>query len=324
MLYHMNDSDRFLQSELSRRAMLKYSIAGLAGLAFGSQTLQALPAVGAPQAPINVRVNSSPPLFCIAYIDPDIPRQANQESLVARYPLTFVPQDMRVTHIHWRDRIKHLNQNIVMLAYLVVIEETTVPGPGHDRMRLVKDAWCEYPGGFHPTVKVGPSSRDFRIFDPRKAEWQERFLEACRIILQSYPYDGLFLDQCTVYEKAHPFPGVKMEMRQALQITLLRLRQEFPNKLFIGNSKYNWQGLNGELNEGRPEHLSAEVAPFDGHVQPTMDLYNTVLENPNDIETVKREMALAHSLGTYYSAAVNYQTVLWFDVFDEVIARYKN
>lgn len=326
MLHHMiSDHDRLLQTELSRRTLLKYLISGLAGLALGSQTLQTLSAQGAGSllAPSNLRVDGQPPLFCIAYIDPDIPSQANQESLIARYPITLVPQDMRATHVQWRDRIKQLNPNIVMLAYLVVIEETTVPGPGHDRMRLVKDAWCVYPGGFHPTVRVGSSPRDFQIFDPRKVVWQEAFLEACRITLQSYPYDGLFLDQCTVYEKAHPFPGVKAEMRQAVQITLLRLRQEFPHKIFVGNSKYNWQGLNGELNEGRPESLSSEVAPFAGHVQPTMNFYNTILKDPNDIELVKREMALAHSLGTYYSAAVNYQHVLWFEVFDEIMTRYK-
>jgi hypothetical protein len=324
MLHTVNDRDRCLQSELSRRALLKYAMAGLAGLTFFSQTPQSLQAAGAPQTPTRLRVDSPPPppLFCIAYIDPDIPSQANQESLIARYPLILIPQDMRATHVQWRDRIKRLNPNILMLGYQMVIEETAVPGPGHDRMRLVKDAWCVYPDGSHPTVTVWPTPRDLRIFDPRKVEWQEAFMEACRITLHSYPYDGLFLDQCTVFEKAHPDPRVKAEMRQALQIPLLRIRQEFPNAILIGNSRYNWQGLNGELNEGRPADMLTELAPFDGHVQPTMDLYNTILKDPNDVERVKREMAFAHSQGAYYSAAVDYQHVLWFDVFDGVMARY--
>ena len=313
MPHPMNDRDRLLQSELSRRALLKYSIAGLAGLAFGTQTLQTLQAAGVPQAPSTLRVDPPPPLFCIAYIDPDIPSHANQESLIARYPLTIVPQNMRSTHVQWRDRIKHLNPKISMLGYQMVIEETTVPGPGHDVMRLVKDSWCMYPDGYHPTV--GP--RNFRIYDPRKPEWQESFLAACRTTLQSYPYKGLFLDQCTVYEKAHPLPAVKAEMRQALQVTLLRLRREFPGVILMGNSRYNWQGLNGEMNEGQPKNMLAELAPFDGHAQPTMDLYVSLLKNPNDIETVKREMALAHSQGAYYYACVDFQHVLWFDVFDE-------
>jgi len=323
MLHHMNDRDHFLQSELSRRALLKYSIAGLAGLAFGSQILQTSQAAGAPQTPTNLRVDSPPPLFCIAYIDPDIPSHANQESLIARYPLTIVPQDMRSTHVQWRNRIKHLNPKISMLGYQMVIEETTVPGPGHEVMRSVKDSWCIYPGGYHPTVQVEPGPRDFRIFDPRKPEWQESFLAACRATLQSYPYNGLFLDQCTVFEKAHLLATVKAEMRQALQVTLLRLRREFPGIILIGNSSYNWQGLNGELNEGRSEKMLEELAPFNGHVKPTMDLYQSFLKDPNDIERVKREMALAHLQGAYYSAAVDYQHVLWFDVFDEVIQQFK-
>ena len=157
---------------------------------------------------------------------------------------------------------------------------------------------------FQLTIRA--ASMDFRIFDPRKVEWQEAFLEACRITLQSYPYDGLFLDDCTVFDIADPLPTVRAQVRQALQVTLLRLRQEFPHAIVIGNSSYNWQGLNGELNEDRPESLLAEVAPFAGHVQPTMDLYGTILKDPNDIERVKWERALAHSLGTCYSAAVNY------------------
>ncbi|MCA9422238.1 MAG: hypothetical protein KC592_14540, partial [Nitrospira sp.] len=305
---------------------LKYSIAGVAGLAFSSQFPQNHRAQGTGTllSPTNLRVDHPiPPLFCTAYIDPGIPTQANQEAIIARYPLTLVPQDMRAKHIQWRNRIKHLNSNILMLGYQMVIEETSVPGPGHDRMRLVKDSWCEYPGGYHPTVKGYPSNRDLRIFDPRRVEWQEAFLEACRAMLGSYPYNGLFLDQCTVYEKAHPIPTVKAEMRHALQITLLRLRHEFPNTILIGNSSYNWQGLNGEMNEGRPEQILLEFAPFDGHVQPTMDLYATILKDPTDIERVKQDMALVHSLGAFFSAAVDYQHVLWFDAFDEVIAKYK-
>lgn len=344
MLQHINDRDRFPQADLSRRALLKCSIVGLSGLAFGSQAQETLSgqAAGAPQAPRNLRVDSSgqaagapqssanfcadpctPPLFCIAYIDPNIPSQANQESIIARYPLTLVPQDMHAGHVQWRDRIKHLNPNILMLAYQMVIEETTVPGPGHEVMRSVINSWCMYPGGYHPTVRVHPGPREFHIYDPRKPEWQESFLAACRVTLQSYPYNGLFLDQCTVFEKAHLDPAVKAEMRDALQVTLLRLRREFPGMLLIGNSGYNWQGLNGELSEGRPKYMLEELAPFDGHAQPTMDLYQSLLKHPHDIETVKREMALAHSKGAYYSAAVDNQHVLWFDAFDEVMTKYK-
>ncbi len=331
MQHDMNDHCRFLQSELSRRALLKYSIAGLAGLTLGPQILQTLSAQGAgtPPSPAGLRLKGSrsllPPLFCTAYIDPDIPSQAGQESLIARYPLTLVPQDMRATHTQWRDRIKQLNSAILMLGYLMVIEETTVPGPGHDVMRLVKNSWCVHPGGYYPTVQIEPGPRTFRIFDPRKPEWQESFLAACRATLQSYPYDGVYLDQCTVYDIAHPLPNVRAEMRQALQVILLRLRQEFPSAILIGNSSYDWAGLNGELNEGRPGNLRAELAPFIEHAQPEIQLYQSLLRNPFDIETVKREMAAAHLYGAFYGAAPvnNYQHALWFEVFNEVIAAHR-
>ena len=324
MLHHIvNSRLHLLQTERTRRTVLKYLMAGLAGLAFGcSQTRQASMAqrVRASLQPTNDRMKQPMPrLYCIAYIDPDIPSQANQESTIARYPLALVPQDSRRSHAQWRDRIKQLNPNILMLAYQLVIEETTVPGPGHDRLRLIKDSWCVHPDGHLPTVQP----KAFRVYDPREVEWQEGFLEACRITLNSYPYAGLFLDQCTVYDIAHPKPTVRAQMRQALQATLLRLREEFKNIILIGNASENWQGLNGEMNEGRPEQMLKENAPYSGHVPPAMDLYFTALKNPRDFERVKREMTLAHSQGAYYSAALDYQHVLWFDAFDEIMPRDK-
>lgn len=323
MTYTMSDDAHLLQTKLSRRTLLKYSMAGLVGLTFGCA--QSPPITGAQSVRTSLASDhksqqySTPPLFCIAYIDPDIPSQANQEPMVARYPLALVPQDRRRNHALWRDRIKTLNPGIIMLGYQLVIDETTVPGPGHDRLRLAKESWCIYPNGHVP--RIPPKS--FRVYDPRKVEWQEAFLDACRITLESYPYDGLFLDDCTVFDIAHPSPAVRAEMREGLQATLLRLRKEFPNTILVGNASENWNGLNGELNEGRPEQILKETAPYSGHVLPAMDLYHTVLDKPSDVERVRREMALAHSQEAYYSAAVDMQHVLWFDVFDEVIAKHK-
>ena len=311
-----------LDTSLSRRSFLQCSLAGLASLALGTGGL--VPASShALSPPTDVRVGSRiPPLFCIAYVDPEIVSQADQEATIARYPLAIVPQSIRPAQMRWRDQIRQLNPKQIMLGYQIVIEETMVPGPGHDQIRRAQDSWCVYPGGHRPTVDVGTSRRNLRLFDPRKPEWQDAFLKACRATLESYPYDGLFLDQCSVFEKAHPFPHVKAEMRQALQLTLLRLRQEYPDTLLIGNSSYNWQGLNGELNEGRLKSLTEELAAFDGHAKPNMELYHSLLRHPDDIETVRREMALAHLRGAFYSASVTYQHILWFDVFDEVIAQH--
>ena len=322
MVSHSLQEQYGMNGTLTRRNFLKWSMGGIASL---SSTLVISKSPIAQVVPVssNSQIGSIPPLYCVAYINPDLPNQANQEAVIARYPLTLVPQDMRVTHVRWRDHIKHLNSNISMLGYQQVITETSIPGPGHEVMRRVKDAWCAYPGGMTPRGSLGRSREDPRLFDPRKGEWQEAFLEACRTTLQSYPYAGLFLDNCTVFEMAHPVPAVKSEMRQALQATLLRLREEFPKVILIGNSSYNWKGLNGEMNESRPKKMIEELASFDGHALPAMDLYVSMLTDSNDVARVRREMVVAHSQGASYGACVDYQHVLWFDAFDEIMAKYR-
>lgn len=316
---------QLISESLSRRSFLLRSMAGISGLVLGSlspsPSIAQLPQMLRPLTGPTESTSRLPPLFCTAYVNPEIPEQANQEAVIARYPLVIVPQSDRPAHKRWRDRIKELNPKILILGYQMVAEQTTVPGPGHDKLRDTTDAWAVHPGGFYPTIDPGNGQRR-RLFDLRKQEWQQAFLNACRETLESYPYDGLFLDQCSVFEITHPIPSVKTDMRQALQNTLIRLREDYPHTIFIGNSSHNWQGLNGELNEGNPSRIAAELAPFDGHVQPAMDMYVSRLRHPNDIETVKKEMILVHKQGGLYGASVTYQQVLWFDVFNKIIEQY--
>lgn len=319
LLPESEDAQHSMNGILTRRSFLKCSIAGIASLSMSVHSLR--PSLAhAMQAPMGLRVNFLPPLYCIAYIDPEIPEQANQEAVIARYPLAIVPQSVRPAHISWRDRIKQLNPNILMLGYQMVIEQTTVPGPGHDKLREVKESWATYPNGFSPTVG---RRKPRRLFDPRKPEWQQAFLKACRTTLESYPYDGLFLDQCSIFEIAHPVPSIKSEMREAIQNVLLKLRQEYPRVILIGNSSYNWKGLNGELNEGNSRRIAVELARFEDHARPTMNMYLSRLRHPDDIQTVQKQMALTHARGGFYGASVNYQRVLWFELFDKVMAGYK-
>jgi hypothetical protein len=261
------------------------------------------------------------PLFCLAYITPDAPGQGGQEPLVARYPLAIVPQDDRDQFRKWRDEIRNMNADIVFLAYQMVHEETTVPGPGHDELRRTRNSWCLYPGGFQPFTSWG--ERRHRLYDPRTPEFAECFLRACRAVLHSYPYGGLFLDNCTIFPIAHPLPSVRSEMREALQRVLLRLRDEFPDVLIVGNSSENWKGLNGEMNEGRPEQMESELRHFDGHALPNMDMYQTVLRSAGDIETVRHDMRKVFQLGAFYGANVESTHVLWFDDFDKVLDEYR-
>ena len=260
------------------------------------------------------------PLFCLAYITPDAPGQGGQEAMVARYPVAIVPQDIRNVFRKWRDDVRAINPNIVLLAYQMVHEETLVPGPGHDELRKAVHSWCRYPNGVEPFTFWG--NRQHRLYDPRTPEFADCFLRACRAVLRSYDYDGLFLDNCTIFAIADPDAAVRAAMRQALQTILLELRRELPDALIVGNSSENWVGLNGEMNEGRPKALQSELKPFSGHTSPSMDMYQSILTRADDTETVRREMNETLKLGAFYGANVNSQHILGFDDFDQVMEKY--
>ncbi len=261
------------------------------------------------------------PLFCVAYVTPDNPQQRGQEYLVARYPLAIVPQDDRKSFKQWRDKVKLINPNITMLGYQIVIEETTVPGPGHERMRSVKESWCTYPSGFVP--KVGPLWKRKRIFDPRSAEWQSAFLHACSLTLKSYPYDGLFLDQCSIFQISHPERLVRAEMQSALQKTLTELRKLFPDKILIGNSNRHWKDLNGEMWEDITYLPNKDESSVIVHRPPQVELILKVVNSNVDEETVKLLMQQAHAKGASFGISQTYQQILWYGIFDEVMEAHQ-
>ncbi len=263
-----------------------------------------------------------PPLFVTAFIDPAIAAQRGQEALVARYPLALVPQDNHEKSITWKDRVRKHNSRIILLGYQQVAHETTVPGPGHRILRGAKDTYIRYPSGRVPDIARPP--RKWPLFDYRKAEWQDAFLEACAAVLKSYPYAGLFLDNCTVFNAHHPDPIVREQLREALQQSLIELRRMFPDTILIGNSSRQWTGLNGEMNEGRLKALRKEGKSFSGHAQPEMDLFMTYLKSPNDNDLLRKRLKAALRNGFMFGAAVTPQKVLWFDEFDEVIDAYAN
>lgn len=313
---------------VSRRAFIGGCLKTIAGVSLGVELLNSTSLYAGVMEATHVAQNDNQhktfvaPLFCTAYITPDAPGQGGQEAVVARYPMALVPQDNSPVYRKWRDKIKTINPKIVLLGYQMVIQETRVPGPGHDKLRNARNAWSVYPGGVAPRIFDGSMREGSRIYDPRNASWRTAFLEACRATLASYPYDGLFLDMCDVVVKAHPFPWVRTEMRAALQETLRSLRNEFPSAILVGNSSQSYAGLNGEMDERRPSDMAAEFAPFAGHASPRVELYQSRLRRADDFETVAREMAMAHSYGAFYGAAVDYQHVLWFDAFDRVLTAY--
>lgn len=317
------ESDEFL---ISRRRFVQLSLGTLAAAGLGLSPISARHAESGAfrSAQGSMReVLDVPPLFCTAWISPWLAGQGGQEEVIAKYPMALVPQDVRPEARQWMSRIKELNPDIILLSYQIVIEETAVPGPGHDIMRQLKNAWCVYPGGLVPDVHVPPTKRRMRVFDPRHPAFGPALIEACNSVMASYPYDGLYLDQCTIYMIASLIPSVRNEMHIALQEALLALRREFPNTIIVGNSRYNWVGLNGEMVENRPNDIAQECVPFDGHQKPHIELVQSYLKSSDDIAIVKRDMAMAHACGALYGACVNNQHVLWFKAFDGVIANWR-
>lgn len=264
-----------------------------------------------------------PPLYTIAYIEPDRPSERGQEEIVAKYPMALVPQDDRPRYRQWRDDIKKINPEIVFLAYQMTIEEASQSGrgPGHNLMdRVVKESWIKWPWG--TPVRVGRTPR--RIFDPRSAEWKAAFLDACDLTLASYPYDGLFLDQCSVFGAHHPLESVRREMRAHLQEVITELRKRHPEAILVGNSTYNWSGLNGEMSENRESHFASELAPFPGHYSPNINLALVQLDGElgHDVD-VRTKLLSALSLGAFFSASVSSRRVSWFPVYDELLQAFK-
>lgn len=270
--------------------------------------------------------NGIPPIFCTAYIDPTLPGQKGQEHIVAKYPLALVPQDSRAAFRYWRDKVKSINPSIKLLAYQMVIEETTVPGPGHDIIRKTNQSnvWTSIPGvNLLPTVKW--DNREYRIYDPRNAAWQEAFLEACETTYHNYPYDGLFLDNCTVYQLASLIPSIRKEMLSELNNVLIKLRKLLPQAIIIGNTSEHFSALNGALNENRPNDLAKEAKLRD-YQKPTYMLSQLIVNtNKPDENIIKSRLALALDNKCFFGvAAPTYQQAYWSPLFDYIAGAYKN
>jgi hypothetical protein len=187
-------------------------------------------------------------------------------------------------------------------------------------MAGVGDVWVRYPWGGTPTVNPVADQR-MRIVDPRKPEWQSRFLDACAITLASDRYAGLYLDQCTVFSSAVPMPGERAEMIDALNSVLARLRARMPDVLLVANSSLSFPALNGELNENRPDDLAAEQ--FGSHQAPEASLFQYLQPEPDASASQPqlREMArAAFANRCYFAVTDNYQRVHWPACLDELAA----
>lgn len=214
-------------------------------------------------------VKRVPRIAAFSYVTPK--KHSGQEDIIAKFPLVVVPQQLTNGRDRkWKDRIREKNPDVMMLGYQVVCEEVEGDyGPGDRKIMHLgfesNDGYIRYPDLSIP--KNGPR----KLLDMRKEQWQEAFLNACRQVMSSYEYDGIFLDQCTVYVIHHPEQSVRDEMLAALRVFIRDvLRPEFPDKLLIANSRYRFDGINGELMEDRLD--VNEIIPYTGHTQPEMNM----------------------------------------------------
>lgn len=303
---------------INRREFNQYVLSSAAGMASGCAASEALQKTSG--SDLFSRASNIPPLYCLAYINPTLDWQKGQENTIAKFPMALVPQNMLPTHVAWRERIREKNPDIIMLGYQMTIEETKVPGPGHDIMRTLDDAWVTYPGGFVP--KITWKDQIKRIFDPSKEEWQKRFLEACSAVLEAYRFDGLFLDQCTVFARAALTPGADAKQKAGLQKALVALRESWPDKIFIANSRYNWEAVNGEMNEGRIEDYDKELIPFPGHARPQIDLAAIYYHKIGGRQDIRPYLKNAVSRKAFFYACETAQKVEWHAAYDELIDQW--
>jgi hypothetical protein len=301
---------------IDRRA---FAAAGLsaAALALAATTTRAGVSLEAAVAKATLRHagKTVAPIYIVAYIEPD----SGQEALVARYPLAIVPQSIAPKYMRWRDTVRSLNPEIVLLGYQMTSLEpnSSGRGPGHDLMAHIQKSWVVSPGGTQPTVETPPR----RLYDMRRDEWKAAFLDACSATLKSYPYDGLFLDQCSVFGAHAPnSPLLRGEMRDHLQGVLLELRNRHPNALIIGNSSYQWKGLNGAMSEDRNQFLRTELAPAPGQASPALNLglmyLKEGIDNPARIEAY---LIQTLSMGAFFTALHSTKRATWFPIFDRVL-----
>jgi hypothetical protein len=218
-----------------------------------------------------------------------------------------------------------MNRSQKVLAYQLTLDENEIPGPGHDLIRKLKNSWLTIPGGITPTINVKSAGvyKDFRIYDPRDSAFRRQFIDACTLLVNKNKFDGIFLDNCTIYGKFSNIPYLGNELINALQSLIDEVRIALPNAILIGNSRYNWSGLNGEMNEGRPSELPKESAIFSGHVSPRISMYHYYMKNSNDLINAEQNFRWALENHCFFGTGINAQNIKWYSFFDKILAEYK-
>ncbi|MEQ1637425.1 MAG: putative glycoside hydrolase [Methylococcales bacterium] len=265
------------------------------------------------------------PLYCLAYIDPEYNLHKGQESFIARYPVSVIPQDSGASYSRFRNRLKVLNPYQKVLAYQVTLDENELSGPGHDQLRKLKNSWLTLPGGMIPTINInsGGKFKDFKLYDPRDLRFRQQFVEVCKNLVIENGFDGIFLDNCAIYERFAKIPYIGIELVDALQNLILEVRNALPNAILIGNSRYNWKGLNGEMNENRAAELSKEVIPLSNRGVSEANMFHYYMKNSEDLFSAEYYFRWALENRCFFGTGINAQTIRWYPFFDKVLSEYE-
>lgn len=138
------------------------------------------------------------------------------------------------------------------------------------------------------------------LFDYSAAGWKDNMLLAVEVLMRTY--DGVFFDNCTANWVKQPD-----HLSEHLQAFLLDVRREHPDAYFIANSRESWQGVNGDLLEGREDY--DELVVREGQVYPNLNMLSYITADPlNDPDVVRRKQE-AESRGALFYACESYQKV---------------
>ncbi len=264
------------------------------------------------------------PLYCLAYIDPEYKPHKGQESSIAKYPIAVIPQEASSKYDSFRRRLSELNPQQKVLAYQMTLDEHVVPGPGHELLMGLQNSWLTLPGGIVPTLST-PSGNILRprIFDPRNPVFRHYFVKACELLINEKGFDGIFLDNCTIYGRFSNIPFFGDSLMKGLQQLVEDIRTALPNAILIGNTRYDWSGLNGEMNEGRPNELSKETSFYEDHTEPTISMYHYYMKDNNDLANAEKNFRLALANNCFFGTAINAQTIKWYPFFDKVLSEFE-
>lgn len=276
------------------------------------------------------RLSGKPHIFAIDYIQPNqLTSGQGDEPVIAKYPLvitgeTYATQTPMKTHL---DTVRSLNPNIVMIGYLMLLEDAlpVSSGPGYDAMRYLETIESAYLHDINGHRLYVPGESGVAYFDPSSTDVRSAVLAAVKAVLTAYPFDGIFLDNYDVQDAmvldtaGYQYLGTSGQVWDptnyaaklaAMTSMATMIRGAFPTILIEANGDNAFPPFNGELVEGQISRVASQAAAIPGRVVPFMPLFLDQVSGPTDT-LIATDMAEVQALGAWYGASVTYQQVIW-------------